>query len=146
MWTERLLQVVLADDTPPLLRAAAGATLAGTTTKQVVSPYQFSALREIFCKAQSAMLIVLAWQHASCRPAAKDMPASSCCREHCVRCTADLAAAEGPEGTAVAIAWLGEVLIVLSRSVTAYYAVRALPQQPPPTAVPASSSRQVLSS
>lgn len=57
---------------------------------------------------------------------------------------ADLAAVEGPDGTAVAIAWLGEVLIALSRSVTAYYVVRSLPQQPPPppAALPASSSRR----
>lgn len=56
--------------------------------------------------------------------------------------SADLAAVDGPEGTAVAIAWLGEVLIALSRSVTAYYAVRSLPQPAlPPATVPASSSR-----
>ena len=61
-------------------------------------------------------------------------------------CHADLAAVEGPDGTAVAVAWLGEVLIALSRSVTAYYVVRSLPQQPrppaPPAALPASSSRR----
>ncbi len=28
-WTERLIQAVLADETPPPLRVAAGATLAG---------------------------------------------------------------------------------------------------------------------
>ena len=57
----------------------------------------------------------------------------------------DLAAVEGPDGTAVAVAWLGEVLIALSRSVTAYYVVRSLPQPPPPpppAALPASSSRR----
>ena len=35
---------------------------------------------------------------------------------------ADLAATPGPAGTAVAITWLGEVLVALSRSVTAYQA------------------------